>query len=70
MINTSNRGIPLKPLQILGKIDLEEIKVVKGTKQDKEFINSVLATQKIDLSEVPIEHVARLRELQSCFCRK
>ena len=68
-VNTSNKIITLQGSKVLGHVNfptsvLMEDSNGKYYEQNKKlFVNSVLATQKIDLSKVPIEHTAELRLL-------
>jgi len=68
-VNTSNKIITLQGSKVLGHVNfptsvLMEDSNGKYYEQNKTlFVNSVLATQKIDLSKVPIEHTAELRLL-------
>ena len=62
LINMTNKEMTVKAAGVLGHVNIVESQV-ETSKGRPNFVNSVLATQKIDVSNVPEENRAELRQL-------
>ena len=68
-VNTTNKEITVRGSKVLGQVHFGESSTGTRSKQNKKrgFVNSVLATTKIDMSKVPGECVADMRQLLQNF---